>query len=349
MNRAFLEFLSRHLLPLANPQFRKDPIVDRWVIVSTDRAQRPFSSHGDTAPAAKTDCPFCEGNERATPTEAFALRDRQSSPNQSGWQVRVVPNKFPALAALGDANLHNEGTYDSIDGVGAHEVIVECPQHEKSLARLSHQQVSKVVTTYRERLLALKEDRRLAYGMLFKNVGEAAGASIEHCHAQLIGLPMVPVMVRDELAGAAKFLDRHQRCIFCDLLSRELAAKHRIVCTTERFIAVTPFASRFSFETWVLPRTHQSHFEDLEPADIDEFASILKAVLMKLDAGLGRPAYNYFIHTAPLNVPPQESYHWHLEILPCFSRVAGFEWGTGCYINPVPPEQAAAFLRGTEI
>jgi UDPglucose--hexose-1-phosphate uridylyltransferase len=228
-------------------------------------------------------------------------------------------------------------------------VIIECPQHEKSIANLSEQQIRDIVTVYRDRLLELKRDRRLACGMLFKNVGAAAGASIEHCHAQLIGLPMVPVTVRDELSGGARFFEQHRRCIFCDLLIREQAAQERIVLNSERFVALAPFASRFSFETWILPKTHCSHFENLSPAEIDDLAAILKTVLMKLDAALDRPAYNYLIHTAPLNVSPQDSYHWHLEILPCFSRVAGFEWGTGCYINPVPPEPAAAFLRETEI
>ncbi len=349
MNRAFLEFLSSRLHPLATPEFRKDPIVDRRVIISTDRAQRPLPSEAEIPPAAPTDCPFCAGHERETPPEVFAFRDPQSIANQPGWRVRVIPNKFPALASGGDARLRCDGIYESMAAIGVHEVIIECPQHEKSIASLPHQQVREVVAVYRDRLLALKQDSRLAYGMLFKNVGEAAGASIEHCHAQLIGLPMVPVAVGDELSAGARYFEQHHRCVFCDLLMREQDDQKRIVLNADRFIALEAFASRFSFETWILPRAHHSHFEDMGPAEIDDLANLLMAVLMKLDAALDRPAYNYLIHTAPLNVPTQESYHWHLEILPCFSRVAGFEWGTGCYINPVPPEQAAAFLRETEI
>jgi UDPglucose--hexose-1-phosphate uridylyltransferase len=332
---------------LPMPELRKDPIVGRWVIIATERARRPVAPKEDPEPEQVAYCPFCEGHEEKTPGEILAYRDRNSRPNEPGWRVRVVPNKYPALMVEGDLQKRGEGIYDKMNGVGAHEVIVETPAHVVSLTSLTEDNIREVLWVYRDRMVDLKKDPRLVYGMLFKNVGAAAGASLEHSHSQLIVLPIVPINVMEEMTGALSFYNYRGRCIYCDMMHQELASEKRVVLDTPNFVCFVPFASRFPFETWIVPKHHNSHFENIQKTEVDELGSLLKAALVKLERALDRPAYNYIIHTAPFDAQPQPHYHWHLEIIPRLTRVAGFEWGTGFYINPVPPEQAAAFLRET--
>jgi UDPglucose--hexose-1-phosphate uridylyltransferase len=261
----------------------------------------------------------------------------------------VVPNKFPALEIEGELNKRGEGIYDMMRGVGAHEVIIETPKHLLSLSALSNENVEEVLWTYRDRLVDLKKDKRFVYGMIFKNVGIAAGASLEHTHSQLIVTPVVPKYVIDEMAGAREFYDYRGRCIFCDMVEQEIAADKRVVLEGENFVAFEPFASRFPFETWLLPKRHASHFENLQKLGIAELAADLKSILGKLEKALDYPPYNYIIHTAPFNVGDLEHFHWHIEVIPRLTRIAGFEWGTGFYINPVPPENATEYLRTVEL
>lgn len=327
------------------PDLRKDPIVGRWVIVAKSRARRPHDF--DTSPVRRPSafCPFCEGQEDKTPPEILAYRRPGSSPNGPGWRVRVVPNKFPALEIEGDLNKRGEGIYDMMRGVGAHEVIIESPRHLVSTAELSETELQEVLWAYRDRLTDLKRDRRLVYGMIFKNVGAAAGASLEHTHSQLIVTPIVPINVWEEMTGSLEFFNYRGRCVYCDMIHQELATEKRLVHDTPTFVAFCPFASRFPFETWILPKVHGSHFENIQPPGVEDLASVLRTVIMKLEAALDRPAYNYILHTAPFDTPELPHYHWHIEIMPSLTRPAGFEWGSGFYINPVPPEDAARFLR----
>ena len=329
------------------PELRKDPIVGRWVIVATERAKRPSAVRNEPLPASGP-CPFCAGNEHDTPHEILAYRDRTSRPDEKGWRVRVVPNKYPALLIEGDLQKRGDGIYDRMNGVGAHEVILECPQHEASMANLPEENVREVLWVYRDRLVDLKKDPRLVYGMVFKNVGPAAGASLEHSHSQLIVTPTVPITVWEEMTGALEFFNYRGRCLYCDMVHQEQAAGKRVVLDTPNFLCFCPYASRFPFETWVLPKHHNSHFENIQKNEVDELGTVLKTVLMKIEQALDRPAYNYVIHTSPFDTQLLPHYHWHLEVIPRLTRVAGFEWGTGFYINPVPPEQAAAVLAETK-
>ncbi|MER3415444.1 MAG: galactose-1-phosphate uridylyltransferase [Gemmataceae bacterium] len=331
------------------PELRKDPVVGRWVIIATDRAKRPILSRLEAQPISGSFCPFCEGNEDKTPHEILAYRERNTRPDGPGWRVRVVPNKFPALQVEGDLNKRGEGIYDKMNGVGAHEVIIECPHHEISIANLSEDNIREIFWVYRDRLVDLKKDPRLVYGMLFKNVGAAAGASLEHSHSQLIVTPIVPINVWEEMTGSLEFYNYRGRCIYCDMIHQELATEKRIVLDMPNFVAFAPFASRFPFETWILPKQHNSHFENIQKIEVEELATVLKTILLKIETALDKPPYNYIIHTAPFDTQMLPHYHWHMEIIPRLTRVAGFEWGTGFYINPIPPEQAAEFLRETEI
>ncbi len=328
------------------PELRKDPIVGRWVIIATERAKRPHDFKGtDQTLAGADSCPFCEGKESKTPPEIVAYRDIHTAPNSKGWRIRVVPNKFPALQIEGNLDKLGDGMYDRMFGVGAHEVIIESPSHHVSLATLDEESIREVLWIYHDRLVDLKRDRRLVHPMLFKNVGAAAGASLEHTHSQLIVTPIIPITVQEEMNGALEFFQYRGRCIYCDMIRQEQANESRVVLDTPMFTAFCPYASRFPFETWIVPKAHSSHFENITKPAVDDLGTVLKTVLGKLETALDRPPYNYIIHTSPFDHPELAHYHWHIEVIPRLTKVAGFEWGSGFYINPVPPEDAARFLR----
>ena len=330
-------------------QLRKDPILGRWVIIAEERARRPTDFTPLPEIPSKGACPFCEGNEHMTPKEIFAYRNPGSSPNGPGWKIRVVSNKYPALRVEGNLEKRGDGIYDRMNGIGAHEVIIETPEHVTSITDIPDEHVADIIKIYKERMLDLKKDKRFLFGMLFKNVGAASGASLEHTHSQLIILPSVPIRVKQEMNGSNEFFKYRGRCVYCDIIRQESEQKERIVFETDNFIAIAPYASRFPFEVWILPKQHQSHFEDITESDLWGIANCLKNVLTKLESTLERPPYNYMIHTSPFNTNDMEYYHWHIEITPRLTRVAGFEWGTGFYINPVLPEQAAKFLREVQL
>jgi UDPglucose--hexose-1-phosphate uridylyltransferase len=328
------------------PELRKDPITGRWVIIATERAKRPSDFVREKVEIRGSGfCPFCYGNESKTPPEIIAYRTDGSTRNSPGWTLRVVPNKFPALGIEGSLSRQGEGLYDKMSGIGAHEVIIETPDHQKTLAMISPRQIEDVLWAYRDRIIDLKKDRRFKYIMIFKNHGEAAGASLEHTHSQLIALPVVPKRVREETDGAREYFNFKERCIFCDIIRQETESGIRVIADTPAFIAVAPFAPRFPFEIWIIPRVHQSAFEDSQKQEFEQLAVMLKDMLMRLDKVLDYPAYNYIIHTSPIPESPNEHYHWHLEIMPKLTKIAGFEWGTGFHINPTPPEESAKFLR----
>jgi UDPglucose--hexose-1-phosphate uridylyltransferase len=327
------------------PELRKDPITDRWVIIATDRARRPsdFSRETINFQPGRI-CPFCPGYETKTPPEVLAIRDG-SPGNQPGWSLRVVPNKFPVLGIEGDLNRQGEGLFDKMEGIGAHEVVIETPVHTDTLADMPEKQVERVLAAFRERVVDLKRDRRLRYILLFKNHGAPAGATLEHPHSQLIALPVVPKRVQEELDGAERYFGFKERCVFCDMIRQESKDAARVVTETDAFVVIEPYAARFPFETHILPRRHQSHFEEIDGAQLQNLAWVLRTTLRKLDKVLEKPAYNFVIHTAPVQETNSDYYHWHLEIMPKLTKVAGFEWGTGFYINPTPPEESAKFLR----
>lgn len=331
------------------PELRKDPIIGRWVIISTNRGKRP-TSFGE--PLHKTDgrfCPFCYGNEKVTPPEILAFRKNNSAPNTEGWSLRVVANKFPALEIEGVLNKRADGMYDKMNGVGAHEVIIETPHHDKTLSTLPIEKVENVFWAYRERIMDLKRDMRLKYVLIFKNEGISAGASLEHAHSQLIALPIVPKRVAEEMKGALLHYQHKERCIYCDIIHQELDARIRVVTENEDYVAISPFTPRFPFETWILPKGHHSSFE-MMPRDLfSPLAAILQDTLKRIDKTLNVPPYNFILHTSPIGDEVNDHYHWHIELMPKLTRVAGFEWGSGFYINPTPPEEAAEFLREARV
>jgi len=339
------------------PELRRDPVIGRWVIISTERAKRPSDFRAEEEEKKPGPCPFCEGHEDETPPEILAVRNGDSAPDTPGWDVRVVPNKYPALRIEGELNPEGIGMFDMMNGVGAHEVIIETPDHDKRLVDLDEYHITKIIWVYAQRIMDLAKDPRFKYVLVFKNYGEAAGASLQHSHSQLIATPVTPKRVKEELVGAKEHYDYKRRCVFCDIIRQETRwTPERIVAENDGFIALSPFAARFPFEMWVLPKRHACDFTYIEGDEFWQLAHILKLVLTKLSIALDDPPYNYILHTAPFRRPKpgywgtiEMDFHWHIEIIPRLVKAAGFEWGSGFYINPTPPEVAAEVLRETKV
>jgi len=333
----------------AMPQLRQDPTTKEWVIIAAERSKRPHdfkkAELATEKPSYREDCPFCPGNEHLTPHETLAYRSG-GPPDSKGWWVRVVRNKFPALSPEGSLERKDEkGFFRRMDGVGIHEVVIEDPLHNQLLPLMDDKQLEEVLLAYRERYLALRGDPRIKLIIIFKNHGEAAGTSLDHTHSQLVGTAVVPSNIRKKLEEAARYYDDHGRCVYCDSIQEELTFGKRIVMDTERFVVLQSFASRFPFETWIIPKEHQASFGLISMEDSKRFAKVLKTTLWKLYSKLNNPDYNYVIHTAPIKDEGEDYYHWHLQIIPRLTTPAGFEMGSGIYINVSLPEETAQFLR----
>ncbi len=328
-------------------ELRKDPVSGRWVIISVERGKRP-TDFGMRIPHKKGGfCAFCSGNEYTTPSEIIAIRPDGSGPNTPGWSVRVVPNKFPALHIESELHKIGEGVYFKMDGVGAHEVIIESPSHNDTLSTLSLKSLEDVLWMFHRRISDLKKDKRLKYVLIFKNEGDAAGASLEHSHTQLIALPIVPKLVHEEFINAWQYYEHKGQCIFCDIIQQEKAAQIRVVSENESYICLSPFAPRSPFETWILPKKHECSFAP--DGKFHFLAQILQKTLKQIDKILNLPPYNMMVHISPFENEDSEYYHWHIEIMPKLTKIAGFEWGSGFYINPTPPEEAAQFMREAQV
>jgi len=330
------------------PELRRDPVLGRWIIIARERRKRPTDFIVDQTEVLGGFCPLCPGHESFTPPEVLAFRNGvASTTNGPGWQVRVVPNKYPALIIEGELGKEAEGLYDRMNGIGAHEVIIECTDHNARFCDLSPEHIALVLRAYRDRLKDLERDPRFRYVMIFKNYGQAAGASLEHSHSQLIALPVLPRMLVSEFEGAESYYRYKDRCIFCDIIRQELQQDIRVVCSNEHFITISPFAPRTPFEMWILPREHGSGFctHAQTPDMLLSLGEIFSETLRRLDACIHNVPYNFVLHTQPLRSGDMEHFHWHFEIVPKLTSIAGFEWGSGFYINPMSPEEATRFLR----
>jgi len=334
-------------------ELRQDPVTGRWVVIATERAKRPesFSQRHEKLVRTKAICPFCYGSEDMTPPEVLAFRPESGKPNTSGWKVRVVPNKFPAFTMGNKSEVsmlgmqENLGIYLRMQGLGVHEVIVNSPDHFKSLALLTEDEVGLVIDAYRSRLLDIKNNPGVEYVLIIVNHGKEAGASIEHSHSQLFGTPIIPPLITEELNGSRSYFHEKGRCVFCDILSEELGLNERIILESENFLVFSPYAARQPFETWIIPKRHSANFESISSIEKKDFAFVLKNTLLKIYDGLNDSPYNFYLHTSPYKVDTGKFYHWHLEIFPKLSIQAGFEMGSGTMINVAFPEESAKFLR----
>jgi UDPglucose--hexose-1-phosphate uridylyltransferase len=321
------------------------------VIIASERTKRP-QDYSHVSEPRRGVCPFCPGQESMTPPELLAYRPSDgpgARANAPGWRLRAFPNKFPALRVEGELEKAGDGIYDRMNGVGAHEVIVETPEHGKRFSDMSEDEIRGILAAYRARMLDLSRDVRLKYVMIFKNHGAAAGASLDHPHSQLIALPVVPRVVAEEMKGARTHYRHKERCVFCDIVRQELKEGVRLVYENAGFVAIEPYAPKFPFETWIVPRAHRARFEHSSDDDFAQLANALRRAVRKLNVALGDPPFNFILHTTPFGDDDPAYYHWHLEIMPTLIQVAGFEWGSGFYINPTPPEEAARFLREIEV
>ena len=330
-------------------ELRQDIATKRWVIVSKERAKRPHQFVKQMVvqeePDHRDDCPFCEGNEGQTPPEVYAVRNG-SEPNQPGWKVRVVPNKFAALSTSAKWEVKHPEIFTTINGYGSHEVIIETPQHNQTLATLPQEHVQLVLQALLQRMRTLAQDNRIAFVQVFRNHGAGAGTSLVHPHSQLIATPIVPTNIREEIEEARRFYDDRVTCVYCYMLEKELECEERVVLTTDHYVVLAPFASRFPFELMILPRQHRASFvTEARAEEVVFLADALRRTLLLLYRAANNPDYNAVLHTAPLRDSCMDYYHWHIEIVPRLTTPAGFELGSGIYITTAIPEETASYLR----
>jgi len=365
------------------PQYRKDPLSGRWVIIAEERAGRPMLM----SPSAE-DCPFCPGHESETPDEIDAFRPKHST-NISDWTVRVVPNLYPAVARHSHFPHHrsfrakygrmldlddplderHDPEVAALPGVGAHEVIVDTPRHISCISEMTDDECREMLRMYRRRLREIRHNESWAHVLLFKNVGEAAGATVHHSHSQLISMPFVPPPIQRELFRAIEFRCQTELCYWCAHIESERKLGVRIIEETKRFVLLCPYLSRFPAEMTIFPKRHISHFETLDDMALTELSKLLRRVVFLMKHALtdyGPLEYNLVVKSGPFFSPGppdavstsdtciwfrtldyafENAYHLHINIFPCLTRAAGFEWGSGLHINPIAPETAAEKFR----
>lgn len=329
------------------PELRKDPITERFVIISTERSVRPSDCVLEEKPIPSFDCPFCQGREEETPPPI-----REYTGEDGLWDVRVIPNKYPVLVEDGAPAPRNEGMYEVMNGTGRHDVFIESRRHDFHFYDARVEEVALSFRAVRDRMQVLADERDIHYSLYFKNYKNIAGATLSHPHSQMISTPIVPKLVQEELNGAERYQQEHDRCVYCDIIKEDTAANRRICLANVSFVALAPYASTSPFEIWVLPKKHTQHFHELTDEEVYEFSEIVQGIFLRLDLNLGNLPFNYFLHTAPYHRWEgsfHTSYHWHLEIVPKLSQRAGFEMGSGFYINSFAPEICAKMFRDTKV
>jgi UDPglucose--hexose-1-phosphate uridylyltransferase len=329
------------------PELRQNVATKEWVIIASERARRPEEFVQPARPLTEhrppweATCPFCPGNEELD-LEVMRI------PEQGPWQVRVVQNKYPALQREGERTRVFEGVRRCISGVGYHEVLVESPLHNTCPALETGVEVSLMLQAFKIRGREIAQDTRIQQILCFKNHGEQAGTSLVHPHTQLIALPIVPHSIRTRIEEARRYFDDTGRCAFCHMLADELKQVTRVVIESRFFVAFIPYAALSPFHIWILPRRHDSSFLNATSQELADLGEVLRRVLRKLYVGLRDPDYNYVIRSAPLHDPGIEYLHWYLTVIPRVTRSAGFELGSGMYINVALPGTSAAFLRAID-
>lgn len=332
-------------------ELRQNMATKQWVIIATERARRPeefvdWSQRpvNQTLPAHDPHCPFCVGNEEGLDMEVLRL------PQDAGrWHVRVVKNKFPALSQQGDRVREFDGVHRSISGVGYHEVVIEAPEHNTTPALVGAEQLGLTLLALQMRGVVMSLDDRIEHVIYFKNHGPRAGTSLLHPHSQIIGLPVVPYDVRMRDEEARRYFDDTGSCVYCDMLADELRDRRRVIVENEDYVAFLPYAALSPFHVWFLPREHHSSFLMVSPIALQRLAAIVRDVLRRLYYGLNDPDYNIVLRSAPVKAWYADHLHWYVSLIPRVSQTAGFELGSGMYINSALPEDSAAFLRSLEV
>ncbi len=331
-------------------EIRKDPLSSTWIVLSTERKKRPSDfweeKSGRREADAKPPCPFC-GEEMTTPPVGHAIWPGEIDKETKQWLTRILPNKFPALRpSLELMQTEISALYHMLSGVGGHEVLVDSPNHDETLATMSVRQIEAILRTYTQRYKFWRNDPRIAYVLIFKNYKPAAGASLTHPHSQLIATPIIPPRVFEELDEARRYYEQNKECVYCAMIKMEKESKEsRLVYENETMLACCPFASRFPGEIRILPKRHQAALEEMTPNELKDLTDLFFSVFKKLAKVLDDPPFNYIIHVGPTRTPGLLYYHWHIEVIPRLAMPAGFEWGTGIYINTLSPEEVAQALR----
>lgn len=330
-------------------ELRQNRITGEWVIIASERASRPEDFHSEEVkapvPEHKKSCPFCPGNEHMTPPESLADRE-DTAPNSKGWQVRVIPNKYPALDPHIEADwFHEANFFNAVRGFGVHDVIIDHPRHDLTIATMPLTDVERLFSIYREQYKKLEKNEHILLINIFRNNGRKAGASLEHPHSQVLATPIIPTRIQIRLNMAKEYYQIHNRCITCDMIERTLKIKERIVLETERFVVFEPFASQSPFETWIVPKRHCASFGEITNRECRELARVMRDMLWRMYTSLGDPDYNYIIQVSPTNTRYREKYHWYAQIVPRVVASVGFELSSGIYICTAKPEQTADFLR----
>ncbi len=313
-----------------------------WVVVTNDHPKGPSDYLPFKPPyqpqEAKGLCPFCPGNEGMTPKETFSL-----SREGGGWSVRVIPNKFPFFHIEGEFDRRPEGMYDVMEAIGAHEIVVEAPEHKQSFAFMETPQIEKILLAYRERLIDLEKDRRFQQFLILKNY---PGVFNRHPHSHIMAMPVIPRRIDEEIWGTLDYYQRKERCIFCDIIKEEILMKKRVILETVHFLVFSPFASRYPFETWIVPKKHSPDFHHIDGEEMEDLSVAIQSLFIRFYKLLSDPPYSLTFHTSPVQGRFHRSeYHWHIETRLRIGLREGFEWGTGFFVNPTPPEDAAAYLR----
>lgn len=326
-------------------ELRKDPLIGRWIAVLSD-SKPPDYYEVSVNPKEEAPCILCPGREKETKTEIAAVRQ------EAGWVVRDIPNFVPVFQVEGEMGRKGMGMYDMMNSIGANEIIVDSPEHDKSPEDLGQEHLLKVLRIYRERITDLERDSRIRQVLVLKNSGKAAGARYSHSYSEIAATPVIPKRLKDELANSRQYYAFKERCVFCDIMREEVRTGDRVIFESRDFIAFVPFAPNFPFEFWILPKKHNCSFGDVSAPEMEDLSLMLLTMLRKIRKVLREPAYNYFIHTAPNRIPRRdhwhtlgEDFHWHIEVMPRLLMESGFEIGSGLYVLTTSPEDAAKYLR----
>jgi UDPglucose--hexose-1-phosphate uridylyltransferase len=322
-------------------EFRKDPVLDSWVIIDSSRKINKVLDYGKY-PRDISKCPFCPGNEFMTRHDILTIAKEGDLKN---WELRVIPNTKPILNVETVLKREADGIYDKMFGVGAHEIFIETPQH---FVKPQDSSVHYYETLYKAltmRIKDLRKDDRLEYILFFKSYGKFTNALLEHPHSQLIAMPTVTGIIKTEIDSGRDYFNNKERCIFCDIIAQEISNSLRVVYENDLFLSFCPYASRYPFETWIFPKNHKSDFDFIAKDEIVSLSRITKEVLSKISRTLDNCSYNYTLHTSSLKNVNVPFYHWYITIKPAIINDIGFEWNSGLYVNPVAPEYAAKFLR----
>jgi UDPglucose--hexose-1-phosphate uridylyltransferase len=331
-------------------EIRLDPTTEEWVIFARIRADRPTdlvnARSKPELPVFSASCPFCPGNESMTPPEITSYKN----PQTGNWQIRVIENKFPVLTPAGNTTRTTEDDmFTGMDGLGVHEVVVETPEHNRHIVQQDDNAVTEILRTYLVRYNVMKKLPFVKLIIIYKNYGIMAGTTLEHSHSQLLATPVISHQLRMQSEVASRYYDDKGRCLYCDIVERELEAGKRIIMETDSYIVFHPFASHSPFETWIVPKNACASFGNLPETELPELARVLRLNLLKLYKGLNNPDFNYVINSAPVDDEDRDYFRWHIRIIPRLTEMTGFEIGTGINMNTLLPENTAAFIRNLAI